>query len=150
MLLVDGNGTPLSAFTTSANHAEVNTLETLVDVRVTKRKPKRMLYDRAVDADWIREQMDARGIELICPHRRGRKKPPLQDGRALRRYKRRYKVERTIAWLFNFRRLTVRYEYYDDLFEGFLHLGCSCPFPRENWRFVELRCVIDSVNGWCE
>lgn len=124
MLMIDGNGTPLSAFTLSANHAEVNALENLVDTRVTKKKPKRMLYDKAADADWVRERLDARGIELICPHRRGRKKPPTQDGRPLRRYKRRYKVERTISWLFNLRRLVVRYEYHDYLFQGFVHLGC--------------------------
>ena len=52
----------------------------------------------------------ARKIELICPHRRNRKKPKLQDGRKLRRYRRRWKVERTFAWLDNFRRLVVRWD----------------------------------------
>jgi transposase len=31
-----------------------------------------------------------------------------QDGRALRRYRQRWKIERTFAWLSNFRRLVVR------------------------------------------
>ncbi len=124
MLMIDGEGTPLSALITSANHAEVNTIETLVDTRLTSKQPRRLLYDRAADADWLRESLKNRKIELICPHRRGRKKPPTQDGRALRRYTRRFKVERTISWLFNLRRLVVRYEYHDDLFEGFLQLGC--------------------------
>ena len=124
MLLIDGNGKPLSVFTLAANHAEVNTVETLVDVRLSKKKPTRLLYDKAADADWLRESLAGRGIELICPHRRGRKKPTTQDGRALRRYARRYKVERTISWLFNFRRTVVRYEYYDFLFEGFVQLAC--------------------------
>ncbi len=48
----------------------------------------------------------------IAPHRRYRTKPKTQDGRPLRRYKRRWKVERLIAWLQNFRRVIVRYEYY--------------------------------------
>jgi hypothetical protein len=39
------------------------------------------------------------GIELIAPHRRNRKKPKTQDGRPLRRYKRRWKIERLFAWL---------------------------------------------------
>ena len=47
---------------------------------------------------------------MICPHRKNRSKAPTQDGRALRRYRRRWKVERTFAWLGNFRRLVVRYE----------------------------------------
>ena len=124
MLMIDGEGTPLSAFITSASHAEVNTIETLVETRVPEKKPRRLLYDRAADADWIRESLAAKEIELICPHRRGRKKPATQDGRKLRRYRRRFKVERTIAWLMNLRRLVVRYEYHDYLFEGFLQLGC--------------------------
>ena len=124
MLMIDGNGTPLLVFTLSANQAEVNALENLVDIRVTKKKPKRMLYDKAADVDWVRERLDDRGIELIWPHRRGRKKPPTQDGRPLRRYRRRYKVERTISWLFNLRRLVVRDEYHVYLFQGFVQLGC--------------------------
>jgi transposase len=124
MLLIDRHGTPLSAFTLSASQAEVNTLETLVDERVCEQKPKRLLYDKAADADWAREALHTREIELICPHRRGRKKSPRQDARALRRYKRRFAVERTISWLFNLRRLVVRYEYYDHLFDGLVQLGC--------------------------
>ena len=123
MLMVDGEGTPLSAFITSASTAEVHATETLVDERVTEKQPKRLLYDRALDADWIRKSLQQRGIELICPHRRGRKNPQ-QDGRPLRRYKRRYKVERTISWLQNLRRLVTRYEYHDYLFQGFVELGC--------------------------
>ena len=83
-----------------------------------------MLYDKAADAYWVRKRLDDRGIELIWPHRRGQKKPSTQDGRPLRRYRRRYKVERTISWLFNLRRLVVRYEYHDYLFQGFVQLGC--------------------------
>ena len=124
LLMIDGQGIPLSVFITAANHAEVNCIETLVEARVAARKPKRLLYDRAADADWLRTSLRGRGIELVCPHRRGRQKPPTQDGRPLRRYRRRYKVERTISWLQNMRRLTVRYEYYDHLFEGFVQLGC--------------------------
>lgn len=124
MLMIDGEGLPLSAFTLSANQAEVNAIETLVDVRTNEKKPTRLLYDKAADADWLREQIGARGIELITPHRRNRTKPAIQDGRSLRRYKRRYKVERSISWLFYNRRLITRWEYYPELFEGFVHLAC--------------------------
>jgi len=124
MLMVDGDGTPLSAFITAASTSEVHAIETLVDDRVAANKPRHLMYDKAADADWLREALDMRGIALICPHRAGRTKPPLQDGRALRRYKRRYKVERSISWLHNFRRLITRWEYYPELFESFVHLGC--------------------------
>jgi transposase len=124
MLMVDREGIPLSLFTLSANEAEVNAVETLVDVRMSDKTPERLMYDKAADADWLRENLEARNVELICPHRRGRKKPATQDGRPMRRYKRRNRVERTISWLFNFRRLVVRYEWYPELFEGFAFLGC--------------------------
>ena len=48
-----------------------------------------------------------------------------QDGRPLRRYRRRWKIERLFAWLQNFRRLTVRWEHRLDNFVGMLHLACS-------------------------
>jgi transposase len=47
---------------------------------------------------------------MIAPHRRKRRRPKTQDGRKLRRYKKRWKIERLFAWLGNFRRLVVRYE----------------------------------------
>jgi transposase len=63
------------------------------------------------------------GIEMIGPNRRNRK-PKTQDGRQLRRYRRRWKVERLFAWMHNFRRLVTRCEYYVENFLGFAQLGC--------------------------
>ena len=123
MLLVDGNGIPLTAMITSASHHEVTLIEKLIDGRITRRKPKRLLYDLAADSDPLRSRLKARRIELICPHRANRKRAPTQDGRAMRRYKRRYRVERTISWLFNFRRLVVRYEHKPELFLSFVQLA---------------------------
>ena len=124
MIMVDRDGTPLSVFTLNANEAEVNAIETLVESSVTGDKPARLLYDKAADADWLRKRLASRDIELVCPHRKNRKQPALQDGRSLRRFKRRYRVERSISWLQNFRRLVSRYEWYAELFEGFAVLGC--------------------------
>jgi transposase len=62
---------------------------------------------------------------MIAPHRRGRKKASTQDGRKLRRYRRRWKVARLFAWLQNFRRLVVRYEYHAENFFGMVQLGCA-------------------------
>ena len=124
MLMVDGRGTPLSVFTLAANKSEVHTIETLVDTRVCKRMSPRMIYDRAADADWLRDRLADRNVELICPHRRGRKRPNTQDGRKLRRYRHRWIIERTISWLFNYRKLVVRYEHHSHLFDGFVQLAC--------------------------
>ena len=124
MLMTEGHVIPISAFTTSASDAEVNTIETLVDLRVTKKRPARLLYDKAADADWLRDALEDRGIEQVTPHRKGRKKHSRKDGRALRRYLKRWKIERTISWLQYQRRLLVRHERHAHLFQGFLHLAC--------------------------
>ncbi len=124
MLLVDGAGLPLGIDIASASAAEVTLIEPLLDRAVTKHLPERLLYDRAADSDPLRERLAERGVELICPHRRGRKRPATQDGRALRRFRRRWIVERTISWLQAFRRLFTRYEFYSYLFHGFAKLGC--------------------------
>lgn len=124
MLMVDGGGVPLSAFTTAASTSEVHAVETLIDERVAANTPRHLMYDKAADADWLRDALEVRGIALICPHRANRTKPSRQDGRAMRRYQRRDKVERTISWLHNCRRLITRWEYYPELFESFVHLGC--------------------------
>ena len=126
MILTDGEGTPLSVTLAGANRAEVTRVEPLIEHRVTHRKPKRLLYDPAADSDPLREQLQLQNIELICPHRKNRKRTPTQDGRPLRRYKRRYRVERTISWLKSRRRIATRYEYYPHLFHGFAQLACLC------------------------
>lgn len=124
MLLVDGNGTPLGVEIASASEAECNLIEPLIDARVCDKVPERLLYDKAADSDPLRERLRQQRIDLICPHRKNRKRKPRQDGRKLRRYKRRYKVERTISWLGNYRRLLVRHEYWNHIFAGFAQLAC--------------------------
>ena len=82
-------------------------------------------YRKAYDSDKLDEQLlEERGVEMIAPHRKGRKKPKTQDGRKLTCYRRRWKVERLFAWLQNFRRLVVRYEYHIENFLAMVHLGC--------------------------
>ena len=124
MVLVDATGLPLSVDVDSANSAEVNLIEPLIDQAVTPYVPGRLIYDRAADSDPLRERLAKRQIELICPHRRGRVRPATQDGRPLRRYRKRWIVERTIGWLQAFRRLYTRYEFYSCLYHGFAKLAC--------------------------
>jgi transposase len=96
-----------------------------MDGRKRPSQPERLVCDKSYDSDGLRERLEwERGIELVCPHRRNRKRAPLQDGRKLRRYKRRWKVERTFAWLGNFRRLVVRYERSLKMYRAFFHVAC--------------------------
>jgi len=83
--------------------------------------PVRLIADKAYDSTALRARLKGRGIELIAPNIRNHKKT--QDGRPLRRYKRRWKIERAIAWLQNFRRLVTRYERSLTAFRGFFHVA---------------------------
>jgi transposase len=133
MVVVDGQGLPLGDYLHSASPAEVRLAEaTLATIRVGRRhrpgrprqKPERVITDGGYDSDPLRARLRRRGIELICPHKKNRVRPPTQDGRKLRRYKRRWIVERTIGWLGNFRRLVVRYDRSLTIYGAFFHIAC--------------------------
>ncbi len=124
MILTEGHGLPIAALSASAALGETTLLEPLLDQRVIRRKLRRLIYDRALDSDEHRRRLKARGIELICPHRSNRKRPRLQDGRPLRRYRRRWKMERSNSWLHNFRRFAMRHDWYLLTFTGFVQLAC--------------------------
>lgn len=79
-------------------------------------KPTPLIADLAYDSDKLRQSLLAMGWELVCPHRRGRVRLKTQDGRKLRRYRRRWKIERTISWIGSFRRLIVRHEQYGSIY----------------------------------
>jgi transposase len=124
MALADGSGLPLALHVASASPHEVTLVgETLASSFVGE-QPERLIGDRAYDSDPLDAALEAQGVEMIAPHRKGRKKRRTQDGRKLRRYKRRWKVERLFAWLGNFRRLVVRYEWRVENYLGFVRLGC--------------------------
>ena len=124
MALADRSGLPVAVLTASASPHEVTLVKETLGASFVSEKPERLIGDRAYDSDPLDEALDAEGIEMIAPHRRNRKQPKTQDGRKLRRYKRRWKVERLFAWLGNFRRLVVRYERKAENFLGFVRLGC--------------------------
>ncbi len=124
MAVADGFGLPLAVYTTSASPHEVKLVEQTVCERFTDERPKLMIDDKAYDSDPLDAELAKRGIDLIAPHKANRRKAKTQDGRKLRRYKRRWKIERLFAWLQNFRRIVVRYEYHADNYLGFVHLAC--------------------------
>jgi transposase len=96
-----------------------------MDERIVADVPERLIGDKAYDSDRLDQKlMENYGTELIAPNKVNRR-IPTQDGRPLRRYRKRWKIERLFAWLFNFRRLVVRYEYHAENFQGFLHLAAA-------------------------
>jgi transposase len=88
--------------------------------------PERLIGDRAYDSDLLDAQIRERfGVQLIAPHKCTRSKASTQDGRVLRRYRRRWKIERLFAWLHKFRRVVIRWEYYPENFLGMVQLACA-------------------------
>jgi transposase len=131
MVLVDGQGLPLGVRLESASPAEVKLAEaTLAEVRVPqsrgrpRHKPRRVIADRGYDSDPLRERLRKRGIDLIVPYRSSNRRRRYEDGRKLRRYKRRWIVERTNSWLGQFRRLLVRHEHLLSIYCAFFYLAC--------------------------
>lgn len=119
MVLYDGNGLPFAVDVDSANCAEVNLIERLLDSAFTDYVPNKLIYNKAADSDKLRDRLADRHVELVCPHRRGRVRPSRHHRRVLRRYQRRWKIEQTTCWLQDFRRLVTRYEFCSFLFHRF-------------------------------
>jgi transposase len=126
MAVADRNGLPVAICTDSASPAEVKLVSRTLEQRFVPNVPERLIGDKAYDSDALdREMLQQFGTEMIAPHRQGRRSDRVtQDGRCLRRFQRRWKIERLFAWLFNFRRLVVRYEYHSENYLGFIHLAC--------------------------
>jgi transposase len=82
-----------------------------------RRRPRRLLGDGAYHSRRHRRELRARGIAATIP------RPKQAHGSGLG--KQRWVVERTIAWLHQYRRLRVRYERRADIHEAFLQIA-SC------------------------
>lgn len=124
MAVADSTGIPVAIHAASASPHEVTLVEATLEQRFVEDKPERLIGDLAYDSDPLDKALAKQDIEMIAPHRVNRAKPTTQDGRSLRRYARRWRVERLFAWLQNFRRLVIRYEYHVENFLGFVQLGC--------------------------
>ena len=124
MVVADNASLPVAIYADSAAPHEVRLVEQALQASFVSRQPDRLIGDKAYDSDPLDQALKAQSIEMIAPHKRNRKKPKTQDGRSLRRYKRRWKVERFFAWLQNFRRVATRFDYKAENYLGFVHLGC--------------------------
>jgi transposase len=123
MAIVDRHGLPLAVSTHAANHHEVTLVQLSFDCYMIEAKPENLIGDRAYDSYRLDEELRKDSIEMIAPHRSNRQKRATQDGRRLRRYQRRWIVERFFAWIQWQRRLLVRWEYHSLNFLGFVQLA---------------------------
>jgi len=124
MAIADSHGLPVAISTHEASVHEIKLVEETISKCFSPTKPKRLIGDMAYDSDPLDKALRKRKIRLIAPHKRNRVKTPTQDGRELRRYKRRWKVERLFAWIQQFRRCQTRFEHKDQNYLGFVQLAC--------------------------
>lgn len=129
MVIADASGLPLAVHTDSARPHEVTLVQAPLNEIVTMGQPRRIIGDRAYDSDPLDNALAAQGIEMIAPHRRNRKRKATQDGRPLRRYCRRWKIERLFAWLNSFKRTMARWDRFHEHFTAFVHLAFSMLYP---------------------
>ena len=124
-LIVDGQGIPLAIEHTAANVHDSEMAIALVDAIPAikqprgrpRKRPDELLADRAYDAEEkIRQPLRKRKIEPLIAKRN------TEHGSGLGKF--RYVVEAAFDWLFNQRRLRVRYERRDDIHQAFLIIGC--------------------------
>ena len=126
MAISDGHGLPLAVHVASASPHETKLVEPTLQRRFLAETPERLIGDRAYDSDPLDVQICERfGVQLIAPHHPMRSRKATQDGRVLRRYRRRWKIERLFAWLHNFRRVVIRWEYYPENFLAMVQLACA-------------------------
>jgi transposase len=124
-LLVDADGVPLNVILTGANRHDTTQLLPLLDgvPQIAGRRgrplrrPERVQADRGYDCEERRRILRRRRIVPQIAKRRTAHGSHLGVTR--------WVVERTFAWLHQFRRLRVRYERRADMHEGFLRLGCA-------------------------
>lgn len=124
-VLCDGNGTPLCCpLLTAANVNETTMLEPMVDAVEPiqgprgrpRKRPKKLHADKAYHSAKNRAALRRRGIVPRIA------RPGVESREKLGRH--RWKVERTIAWLYGHRRLRIRWERRDDIHLGFMGLAC--------------------------
>ena len=125
MAVADRSGLPLAVGIESGQRNEQKlVVGTLKQSFLRRQLPKILIGDKAYDSDPLDRELAAMGIDMVSPHH-PRRRRKTQDGRKLRRYKRRWKVERLFAWIFRFRRLVTRYEQKAENFLGLLQLACA-------------------------
>ncbi|MGA4645064.1 IS5 family transposase [Limisphaera sp. 4302-co] len=132
LIAVDARGLPIAVQSCSARPHESTLAQGWFDLMLTKEVPERVVGDKAWESDALDRAFAARGMELMAPHRSSRRpENRTQDGRSLRRYRRRWVVERTLARLLHFRRLCVRWEKSSRAFEAYLQMACAFLLVRQ-------------------
>ncbi len=124
-MIGDRGGIPLAVRLTGANRHDSRVFEELIDavpaIRCPsgqrRKRPAKLHADKAYDIPRCRRFLHRRRIKVRIA-RKG-----IESSERLGRH--RWVIERTLAWLARYRRLTIRYERRVDIHQAFLTLGCA-------------------------
>jgi IS5 family transposase len=123
-VVVDASGLPLGAVAAGANLSEQDLLlPALDDVPLPLPAGTPVIADKGHDSDRLRDDLEEAGLQPIIPHRKNRVRPSRNDDRRLRRYRHRWLVERTNAWLHCYRGIAVRWARQTIMYLGLVYLG---------------------------
>ena len=123
MAVADGNGLPVAVGIASGERGEVSLVHDVLEQRFIDETPENLIGDAAYDSNKLDAELREKGVEMIAPVN-PRQVNNRQDGRRFRRYRRRWKIERLVAWMMRFRRVVTRYEHKAQTFLGFVQLAC--------------------------
>src|ERR1700745_668235 len=98
MAVADRHGLPVAVCVESATPHEVKLATSTLVQMIVPEAPQNLIGDNAYSYDKLGGELRKYGIDLIAPHRSNRKNLS-QDLRRMRRYRRRWKLERLFAWL---------------------------------------------------
>jgi len=123
-VVTDASGLPLGMAADAADVPETDLLKPALDkVPVAVPPGTPVIADKGHDSDPLRDEVEADGYRTIIPHRKNRVKPSRNDGRRLRRFRHRWRIERTNAWLHCYRGLAVRWSYYSFIYVGIVYVS---------------------------
>ena len=123
-VVVEASGLPLGLQTAAADVSEQQLLmPALDDVPIPVPPGTPLIADKGHDSDPLRDELEGEQLLPIIPHRNNRVKPSRNDGRRLRRYRHRWLIERTNAWLHCYRAVATRWAYYSFMYVGLVYLS---------------------------
>ena len=124
-VIADAQGIPPGISTAPASAGEPPMVQGTLAFMEPETQPGKLVGDKGCDCDALDDALAEMGVEMIAPHRSNRRPDTVtQDGLPLRRYRRRWIVERTIAWLGSHRRLLTRWEKHASHVASFAIPGC--------------------------
>lgn len=124
MAVADGNGLPIAVGIASGPRHEATLVVDTLGQRFVRGRLLRLIGDKAYDSNRLDAELQQHGIDMIAPHHPTHT-TKTQDGRKLRRYRRRWLIERFFSWLMKWRRLVTRYEYKPENFLALVQLACA-------------------------